>query len=328
MLIPNRHDETGNYRYGFNGKENDDEVKGEGNSIDFGARMYDPRVGRWFAVDKMEEKYHSLSPYNSFANNPIFFVDPDGNDIEPWKWFRSIFGFRFGPFYSITDQYSSDVKFDRTYQSLRNSSSVFRRIIKQLQNSSRTYRFDTVYNSSRNQNSASHAGVFNPNHEGTASDPFTISFMIDYKTNKTYADSRSVIFEETFHAAQHDYALNTKTKTSSLAIEVEAKLVKNIEGLAKKGEGFDYEVMNFKGSKEIFSALRSRKKLTHEQRNLLTSAINQLSESVSREYSKGTDNYNINSFNAEFDLQFAEKLYGQDLTNKSTLPTLEIEVKK
>ena len=39
------------YRYGFNGKENDDEVKGEGNQQDYGMRIYDPRLGRFLSVD-------------------------------------------------------------------------------------------------------------------------------------------------------------------------------------------------------------------------------------------------------------------------------------
>ncbi|MCU7549877.1 hypothetical protein OCK74_12165 [Chitinophagaceae bacterium LB-8] len=39
------------YRYGFNGKENDNEVKGDGNSLDFGGRIYDPRLGRWHSTD-------------------------------------------------------------------------------------------------------------------------------------------------------------------------------------------------------------------------------------------------------------------------------------
>jgi RHS repeat-associated protein len=39
------------YRYGFNGMEKDDEVKGSGNSLDFGSRIYDARTGRWLSVD-------------------------------------------------------------------------------------------------------------------------------------------------------------------------------------------------------------------------------------------------------------------------------------
>jgi len=71
------------YRYGFNGKENDDDVgKGVGNSIDFGGRIYDSRVGRWLSTDPLQVKYPDLSPYNYVANNPIYLVDPDGKVIR------------------------------------------------------------------------------------------------------------------------------------------------------------------------------------------------------------------------------------------------------
>ena len=42
------------YRYGFNEKECDSEVSGEGNSYDFGARLYNPRIGRWLSRDPHE----------------------------------------------------------------------------------------------------------------------------------------------------------------------------------------------------------------------------------------------------------------------------------
>ena len=69
------------YRYGFNGMERDDEVKGRGDSYDFGARMYDPRVGRWWSRDALEKKYPSMSPFASMANSPTRIVDGDGRDI-------------------------------------------------------------------------------------------------------------------------------------------------------------------------------------------------------------------------------------------------------
>jgi RHS repeat-associated protein len=78
MLVPNRHKAGDDYRYGFNGKELDNEVKGEGNSYDFGARMLDPRVGRWFAPDPKEHKFPNESTYIYVGNNPIIAVDPDG----------------------------------------------------------------------------------------------------------------------------------------------------------------------------------------------------------------------------------------------------------
>jgi RHS repeat-associated protein len=69
-----------NYIYGFQGQEKDDEVKGEGNSYDFGARMHDPRIARWLTQDAMSMKKPDLSPYQGFKNNPVVYVDPDGND--------------------------------------------------------------------------------------------------------------------------------------------------------------------------------------------------------------------------------------------------------
>jgi len=66
------------YRFGYNGKEKDDEIKGAGNSLDFGARIYDPRIGRFLSVDPWAYKYVDLSPYVYAANNPIKLIDVDG----------------------------------------------------------------------------------------------------------------------------------------------------------------------------------------------------------------------------------------------------------
>jgi RHS repeat-associated protein len=81
-LKPLRHSGSNNYRFSFNGMEADNEVKGNNNSLDFGARIYDPRIGRWLSLDPLMKKYPSMSPYNGFANNPILFIDPDGREIK------------------------------------------------------------------------------------------------------------------------------------------------------------------------------------------------------------------------------------------------------
>lgn len=78
MLVPNRNASSAAYRYGFNSMEKDDEIKGIGNSYDFGARMLDSRIGRWFATDSKPKA--DQSNYVAFINNPIIFVDPDGKD--------------------------------------------------------------------------------------------------------------------------------------------------------------------------------------------------------------------------------------------------------
>jgi len=69
------------YRYGFNGKENDTEVKGESNQQDYGMRIYDPRLGRFLSVDPLTKKYPWYTPYQFAGNMPIWAVDLDG--LEP-----------------------------------------------------------------------------------------------------------------------------------------------------------------------------------------------------------------------------------------------------
>ncbi len=68
-------------RYGLNGKENDNEIKGEGNQQDYGFRIYDPRVGRFLSVDPLKKKYPYYSTYQFTGNNPIRYIDLDG--LEP-----------------------------------------------------------------------------------------------------------------------------------------------------------------------------------------------------------------------------------------------------
>jgi RHS repeat-associated protein len=66
------------YRYGFNGMEKDDEMKGNGNSYDFGARLYDSRIGRFLSIDPYSNYFSSTSDYIFAANTPIMAIDYDG----------------------------------------------------------------------------------------------------------------------------------------------------------------------------------------------------------------------------------------------------------
>ncbi len=73
------------YRYGYNGKEKDNELHGEGNSYDFGARLYNPRVGRWLSMDPKADKYPMQSSYISMDNDPVNIIDPKGESGEAVK---------------------------------------------------------------------------------------------------------------------------------------------------------------------------------------------------------------------------------------------------
>jgi RHS repeat-associated protein len=68
------------YRFQFNGMERDNETYGEGNTYDYEARIYDPRIGRFLSIDQHTHKYPWLSPYSAFANSPIILTDNNGKD--------------------------------------------------------------------------------------------------------------------------------------------------------------------------------------------------------------------------------------------------------
>src|SRR5690606_23407082 len=79
MLMPGRgYSASAAYRYGFNGKEQDPEVKGTGAQYDYGFRIYDPRVSKFLSVDPLTQSYPWYTPYQFAGNMPIWAIDLDG----------------------------------------------------------------------------------------------------------------------------------------------------------------------------------------------------------------------------------------------------------
>ncbi|TAI48484.1 RHS repeat domain-containing protein [Flagellimonas allohymeniacidonis] len=71
-------------KWKFNGKELEEDLGL--NWLDYGARSYMHDLGRWTSIDPHADSYFSATPYSSFANNPISFVDPTGEDIKFFQW--------------------------------------------------------------------------------------------------------------------------------------------------------------------------------------------------------------------------------------------------
>jgi len=78
MLMPNRHGQSDDYRYGFNGMERTDEIAGSGNHYTAMFWEYDSRLGKRWNTDPVDKPWESS--YACFLNNPIRVIDPNGDD--------------------------------------------------------------------------------------------------------------------------------------------------------------------------------------------------------------------------------------------------------
>ena len=80
--MPGRKFDAGRgYRYGFNGQEMENEIKGISNIYKFEYRIHDPRIGRFLSTDPLEKEYPWNTPYAFAENRPI-----DGHDLEGREW--------------------------------------------------------------------------------------------------------------------------------------------------------------------------------------------------------------------------------------------------
>jgi RHS repeat-associated protein len=115
MLVPNRHESTDSYRYGFQGQEKDDEIKGDkGNSLNYTFRMHDPRAGRFLSLDPLAPQYPHNSPY-AFSENRVI----DGVELE-------------GKEYLSAEEAMVTVRYGRAFMKIENFSTASRNDFKRM----------------------------------------------------------------------------------------------------------------------------------------------------------------------------------------------------
>ncbi|MEL6392907.1 MAG: RHS repeat-associated core domain-containing protein, partial [Bacteroidota bacterium] len=87
---------TGSYRYGFNGKESDENNEfGAATHYDYGFRVYNPAIARFLSVDPLAPDYPWYTPYQFAGNKPVWAVDLDGlEEFFVTRWYEN------GRFYS------------------------------------------------------------------------------------------------------------------------------------------------------------------------------------------------------------------------------------
>ena len=97
-MMPGRRFEQINsaYRYGFNGKEKDNDIEGQGNIYDYGFRVYNPRLGKFLSVDPLGGKFPYYTPYQYAGNRPIELIDIDGLEGGKKSIWQTIWDALFG----------------------------------------------------------------------------------------------------------------------------------------------------------------------------------------------------------------------------------------
>ncbi len=106
MLISSLSGNSEGYRYGFNGKEKDDQGEWGMTAYDYGFRIYNPGLGRFLSVDPLTKDYPSWSPYPFAMNRVIDGIDLDGLEFVQ----RSCLRFEYEPKLDIPIKVSFNMK--------------------------------------------------------------------------------------------------------------------------------------------------------------------------------------------------------------------------
>ena len=222
---------SGNFQpYKYNGKELDTE---NGlNWYDYGARMYDPALGRFTTMDRFADKYSSMSPYQYGANNPAVNIDINGDSIIV----------RPNP-NGLIDEIKSWLGFDTKYQSqvkadlkqLKQDDSVVGKMITELEKSENIHEITMPDERSRNENATS----INKEKAQKGESQGSTIYYDPFKSKTSRGDSRTPrvgLSHELQHSSDVDKGIFTYDKIENGVKKSEIRAV-NTENRIRKATG-------------------------------------------------------------------------------------------
>ena len=178
--------------------------------LDYGARMYDAKLGRWHTQDRFSEKYFSLTNYGYAANNPVLLIDVNGDSVV----------YKSESTRQYVEQFTTSTIINKKGKEVKNKkySSEFAQIISELDASSSVYEFDDSYSSSDSKEGGAVT---------TDGEKVFVGFSLP---NEGYGSKSNSLFEETFHAHQ--------VETGIMQI---AKMGNSPTGYGFRGNGLEAE---------------------------------------------------------------------------------------
>ncbi len=201
--------------YKYNGKELQED---HGlNWYDYGARFYDPQLGRWHAIDPLAEKYSSFSPYHYAYNNPLLFIDPNGEEI--WIYYNDD-GKEQKIQYTAGMKYEGKNKFVSTsIENLNkmNSTGAGSKLLGELVDSENSFNFTNTYAKDKKGNDITGTLSFKGNEEGGGT--INAAGLME----KGIGEARKL--ESTAHELFHGYQHEQGQGGASIMNEVEAHLI-------------------------------------------------------------------------------------------------------
>jgi RHS repeat-associated protein len=291
MLQPNNSYMAGDYRFGFNGMEKEDELNGAGHSYTTHYRQYEARLGRWWSIDPESKNLPEQSPYIGFNNNPIYFSDPYGNIVVPPSDKAELKEYK-----TIIKALKSSIIFEMVFNQVNASGSFFK--VYGVTPNGRNYVELSKFNGefSVAEDKSYYFGLQKVS-GGTINNPNIIKLSKDEgKRTKWKGFAPHIVFEEFFHAGQYLYREMHGAIQYNLEMETEVRVARAYIGYQILQGAVDIEnyplegyVNSFMNKKEVqtyFNAISNNNDISVEMESQFRDAVKELSNSVYESYLK------------------------------------------